>query len=420
MGEKKQGSSDAAKRSKPVTGRSAGRKASSKRTASRAPNDLASNIGKKKPRRAAPKFGTKKEMKATAAKKSPSKELAPGSETARGSRSGKARNGKDAETPPMAEEKSRIMADPDENQAERRTAGGTDSARHVEGAAPGSSSDAGSSSNGSSSSNGTEAAPSANQATAKPETSVPETSVPETSVNEGERGKSKPVSQVARKLATDKRVKPGDSGEPTPRPNTLVPTNGIHTTERRLKRRPHQNRTAMFLVGATLLGLLFIGEQTEPPDMTSIEAQIAVGQTGHARVEAGVDASEAITQPGVQNPVEGLSAHGQRVAAPGAETGNPISEPPRTGVPQERTVATEAPPGAQAWDLDAEELVEMERMLARLDLAPSTVDGIVDLQTRHAIRLYQQIAGLLVDGEPSPALLTDMREVVRILDGGDG
>ncbi len=62
----------------------------------------------------------------------------------------------------------------------------------------------------------------------------------------------------------------------------------------------------------------------------------------------------------------------------------------------------------------------MERMLARLDLAPSTVDGIVDLQTRHAIRLYQQIAGLLVDGEPSPALLTDMREVARILDGGDG
>ncbi len=89
-------------------------------------------------------------------------------------------------------------------------------------------------------------------------------------------------------------------------------------------------------------------------------------------------------------------------------------------MPQERTAATEAPPDALARKLDGEELVEMERMLARLDLAPSTVDGIFDQQTRHAIRLYQQIAGLLVDGEPSPALLTDMREVVRILDGGDG
>ena len=80
----------------------------------------------------------------------------------------------------------------------------------------------------------------------------------------------KPVPQAARKPATDKRVKAGHSGEPTPRPNTLVPTNGIHTTERRLKRRPHQNRTVMFLVGATLLGILFMGEQTEPPDMTSV------------------------------------------------------------------------------------------------------------------------------------------------------
>jgi hypothetical protein len=412
--------SEAAKRSKPVTGRSAGRKASSKRAASRAPKDLASNAGKKKPRRAAPKIGAKTEKKATAAKKSPSKMLAPGSETARGSRSGKAQSGKDAETPAMAEEKSKIMADPNENQAERRTAGGTDSARHVEGVAPGSSSNAGSSSNGGSSPNGTEAAPSANQATTEPETSVPETSVAETSVNEGERGESKPVLRAARRPATDKRVKPGDPCEPTPRPNTLVPTNGIHTTERRLKRRLSQNRMVMFLVGATLLGLLFIGEQTEPPDMTSVEAQIAAGQTGHARAEAGVDAPGGITQPRVQNPVEGPSARGQRAAAAGAETGNPISEPPRTGVPQERTAATESPLEAQAWDLGGEELVEMEQMLARLDLAPSTADGIVDQQTRHAIRLYQQIAGLPVDGEPSPALLTDMREVVRILDGGGG
>ena len=54
----------------------------------------------------------------------------------------------------------------------------------------------------------------------------------------------------------------------------------------------------------------------------------------------------------------------------------------------------------------------------RLPLDPSSSDGIVDRQTKRAIRLYQQMAGLPVDGEPSRALLTDMREVVKILDSG--
>ncbi len=135
-----------------------------------------------------------------------------------------------------------------------------------------------------------------------------------------------------------------------------MPTNGIHTTERRLKRRLPQHRTVLFLVAATLLGILIIGEQTEPPDMTSVEAQIAAGQTGHARAEAGIDAPGEITRPRVQNPAEGPSGRGQRVAP--------------------------------AWGLDDEELIEMERILARLDLAPSRVDGIVDQRTRHAIRLY--------------------------------
>ncbi len=95
MGERKQGSSEAVKGSKPVTGRSARRKASSKRAVSGVPKDLASDAGKKEPRRAAPKIGVKKE-------KNLAKKPGPGSET-----------------PPMAEEKSKIMAEPSENQAER-------------------------------------------------------------------------------------------------------------------------------------------------------------------------------------------------------------------------------------------------------------------------------------------------------------
>jgi peptidoglycan hydrolase-like protein with peptidoglycan-binding domain len=64
------------------------------------------------------------------------------------------------------------------------------------------------------------------------------------------------------------------------------------------------------------------------------------------------------------------------------------------------------------------ELVEMERLLARLDLGPSSADGIVDNQTESAIRLYQEIAGLPIDGAPSRSLLADIREVVKILEDG--
>ena len=69
-------------------------------------------------------------------------------------------------------------------------------------------------------------------------------------------------------------------------------------------------------------------------------------------------------------------------------------------------------------NLNDGELVEMERLLARLDLGPSTADGIVGNQTVAAIRLYQEIAGLPIDGAPSRALLADMREVVKILEDG--
>ena len=54
---------------------------------------------------------------------------------------------------------------------------------------------------------------------------------------------------------------------------------------------------------------------------------------------------------------------------------------------------------------------ETERMLDRLGLQPGRIDGELDPVTIDAIRLYQESAGLPVDGEPSRALLEDMRSV---------
>ncbi len=303
----------------------------------------------------------------------------------------------------MVEEKLEIMADPNENQAERRAAGGAESADHAAATANGPSS------------NGTEAPASVDTATPEESSTLPEagSTMPDTSAPEGAQGESRPGSEATRKTSADQRLKSGE-----PRPNTLVPTNGIHTTERRLKRRLHQNRTVMFLVAATLIGILILGEQTDPPDMTAFEQRIAAGQDADVRFEAGSGAAEGINLARVQDAVEAPPARRERVAARGTETSAPNSDPRPTTTRRQRAAATAEPSGARPWDLNGVELAEMERLLARLDLEPSSSDGIVDLQTKRAIRLYQQIAGLPVDGEPSQALLADMREVVKILDSG--
>jgi hypothetical protein len=54
---------------------------------------------------------------------------------------------------------------------------------------------------------------------------------------------------------------------------------------------------------------------------------------------------------------------------------------------------------------------ETERVLDRLGLQPGRLDGELDPVTVDAIKLYQESAGLPVDGIPSRALLEDMRAV---------
>ena len=206
---------------------------------------------------------------------------------------------------------------------------------------------------------------------------------------------SKPVAaarvpQSAKRAKTEPRSRAGENVDGSPRPNTLVPTNGIHKTERRIKRKFHQNRGVMALVAATLLGIVILGEQTAPPNLTEFEQEIAASQT----IQTYTDARVATPPPGIIQP----RLRDRPLATPDPAAGT-VSEP-------------------QDDNLNDGELVEMERLLARLDLGPSTADGVVDNQTEAAIRLYQEIAGLRVDGAPSRSLLTDIREVVKILEDG--
>ncbi len=74
-----------------------------------------------------------------------------------------------------------------------------------------------------------------------------------------------------------------------------------------------------------------------------------------------------------------------------------------------------APPLAA---LNKNEVRELENLLADLGFDPGPVDGVLDEQTRTAIKGYQDLAALPVTGRASWGLLAELREVADLM--GDG
>jgi len=178
-----------------------------------------------------------------------------------------------------------------------------------------------------------------------------------------------------------------DSAEAPARTNRLVPTNAVHTTKRRQRRANWHGQALAVVVAGAIIGLLVLGGRNEPPDVSPLERQ------------------SASTAPAPSDDADRSVAVQDRAPA----VGEPEPRPPAR-----KTAALAIPRG-----LNLLELVEIERMLVRLDLNPSTPDGVVDSKTESAIRMYQRIAGLPEDGKPSKDLLDDMREVVKILDNSE-
>ena len=89
-----------------------------------------------------------------------------------------------------------------------------------------------------------------------------------------------------------------------------------------------------------------------------------------------------------------------------------LREPPAPA--DSPTASGEAPaaaPGAAPGAATAIDLVELKRMLRRLDFTPGPDEGGLDQATRDAIRQYQHTAGLPETGEPSAELLDELRQV---------
>jgi len=199
----------------------------------------------------------------------------------------------------------------------------------------------------------------------------------------------------------------GESGDSPPRTGKLVPTNAVHATERRIKRRMHKNSALLAAAAAALIGVLILSNQSEPPELVLHDRQVA------SRLPSDSDGQSDILSspvPETNRNVRVPDSDGSRFIAPAS----PDRRPSVGQIPQ---LAARPQPAVGAPGLNAGDIVEMERMLSRLELAVDPPDGILDGNTEEAIRLYQEIAGLPVDGKASPELLADMREVVRILDG---
>ncbi len=67
-------------------------------------------------------------------------------------------------------------------------------------------------------------------------------------------------------------------------------------------------------------------------------------------------------------------------------------------------------PAAQSDDAM---ILETKQLLLKLDFQPGPMNGTLDPATTAAIEAYQEAAGLPVDGQPSQALLDDLRSVAN-------
>lgn len=103
----------------------------------------------------------------------------------------------------------------------------------------------------------------------------------------------------------------------------------------------------------------------------------------------------------------------------GTDTTVPPAEPATVRAAVKSPSGAPNPPaGDSAGDgLTGAEIDEVQRLLVRLDFDPGSRAGVVTGETAAAIRSYQAMAGLPVDGEADRALLEELRAVAELYGG---
>lgn len=85
--------------------------------------------------------------------------------------------------------------------------------------------------------------------------------------------------------------------------------------------------------------------------------------------------------------------------------------------PARPLAATESPNlnASSPYGMRVEQLKEIEELLAVMDINTGAIDGKIDHETVGAISQFQEMSGLTVDGQPSPALLEELKAVNTLL-----
>ncbi|MGE0153936.1 MAG: peptidoglycan-binding protein [Reyranellaceae bacterium] len=86
----------------------------------------------------------------------------------------------------------------------------------------------------------------------------------------------------------------------------------------------------------------------------------------------------------------------------------------RAGQPVAQAAAAQEPAPARPRVVDRAAIVEMQTLLAALKIYAGSADGAMGPRTAAAIREFQTMAGMTVDGKPSIELLESLREVAGL------
>jgi TPR repeat protein len=103
-----------------------------------------------------------------------------------------------------------------------------------------------------------------------------------------------------------------------------------------------------------------------------------------------------------------MEGHLRRIQANQQKLQSPAS------APSIATAAVTDPPQAKPRVIDRAAIMEMQKMLAGLKIYGGTADGTMGPRTAAAIKEFQAMAGMPVDGKPSAELLDNLREVAGL------
>lgn len=138
------------------------------------------------------------------------------------------------------------------------------------------------------------------------------------------------------------------------------------------------------------------------------EERAAVNRRVSAFIAANITGKRSRPKPPAATPTTGATGGGS-AAAPASPEPAPVKTPPAQSAPASPTAASPTTSGSATTQ--STQIRTIQTLLTTLGFEPGPANGTLTEETREAIRGYQRTLGLDIDGEPSEALLTHLRQI---------